>query len=414
MPKRSSASTDAAHIHELLTRGVAEVYPSREALEAVLKSGKRLRVYNGIDPTAPTLHIGHLASLQKLRQFQELGHEIIMLIGDFTGMIGDPTGKSKARKQLTSEQVDENAKMYQEQASSVLRFTGKNAAKIERNSSWWNRMSLNQFFGICSLFTTSRLLERDMFQERLTKGGDVAVHEFLYPVLQAYDAAAMVVDVEVGGTDQTFNMLKGRDLVRKMQQREKFVITVPLLADAVGTKIGKTEGNMVELGVDPENLFGQAMALPDGVITACFEQCTAVPMATVARVRSDLAGGKNPRDSKMELAYEFVRMRYGAKAADAAQATFIKTFQKHEVPEEVPTKSLKELRLGSSVPLSTLLVRAGLASSSSDARRLIKQGGVKIDGQPFKSADAILNFKDHPTGILIQKGKRHFIRVVAA
>lgn len=170
---------------------------------------------------------------------------------------------------------------------------------------------------------------------------------------------------------------------------------------------------MVELGADPENLFGQAMALPDGVMVACFEQCTAVPMAKVAEVRERLAKGENPRDCKMELASEFVRMRYGAEAADRAQAAFVKTFQKHETPEEVQTKSLRELRLGSPVPLSTLLVRAGLASSSSDARRLIKQGGVKIDGQVFKVADAIFNFKDHPTGILIQKGKRHFVRVIA-
>ncbi|MDO8621609.1 MAG: tyrosine--tRNA ligase [bacterium] len=409
----TKAITDPEKIHELLTRGVAEVYPSRDALREVLVSGKRLRIYNGIDPTAATLHIGHLASLQKLRQFQELGHEVIMLIGDFTGMIGDPTGKSKARVSLTREQVNENAKMYQEQASSVLTFAGKSAAKVRRNGEWWDGMTAQQLLETLSLTTAQRLLERDMFQERLKKGESIGAHELLYPALQGYDAVAMEVDVEIGGSDQMFNMLMGRDYVRKMQQREKFVITVPLLADAAGKKIGKSEGNMVELGADPENLFGQAMALPDGVMVACFEQCTAVPMAKVAEVRERLAKGENPRDCKMELASEFVRMRYGAEAADRAQAAFVKTFQKHETPEEVQTKSLRELRLGSPVPLSTLLVRAGLASSSSDARRLIKQGGVKIDGQVFKVADAIFNFKDHPTGILIQKGKRHFVRVIA-
>jgi len=413
MAKTSKASTDSVAIDELLTRGVAEVYPSCEALAAVLQSGKKLRIYNGIDPTAATLHIGHLASLQKLRQLQGLGHEVIMLIGDFTGMIGDPSGKSATRKQLTREQVDENAKRYEEQASSVLAFAGKGAATIRRNSEWWDEMPAKRFLEILSLTTTQRLLERDMFQERLKKGEPVGAHELLYPALQGYDSVAMDVDVEIGGSDQTFNMLMGREYVKKMQQREKFVITVPLLADASGKKIGKSEGNMVELGADPENLFGQAMALPDGVIAACFAQCTAVSLAKVVDVRERLAKGENPRDLKMELSNEFVRMRYGMEAADRAQATFVNTFQKHETPEEVPVKSLKELRLGSPVPLSTLLVRAGLASSSSDARRLIKQGGVKIDGQPFRVADAIFNFKDHPRGILIQKGKRYFVSIIS-
>ncbi|MDO8599002.1 MAG: tyrosine--tRNA ligase [bacterium] len=398
-------------VTELLTRGVAEVYPSRKALEEVLASGARLRVYNGIDPTAATLHIGHLASLQKLRQFQALGHEVIMLIGDFTGMIGDPTGKAGTRKQLTREQVDANAQRYQEQASSVLAFAGTHTAKIHRNSEWWDEMPTKRFLELCSLTTAQRVLERDMFQERVRKEEPIAFHELTYPILQGYDSVAMGVDVEVGGTDQTFNMLMGREYVKKLQGREKFVITVPLLADASGKKIGKSEGNMVELGADAEQLFGQAMALPDGVIVACFEQCTSVLMTKVLEVAKRLKNGENPRDCKMELAQEFVRMRYGDADAVKAHAAFVKTFQKHETPEKVSTKSLQELRLGVSVPLSTLLVRAGLASSSSDARRLIKQGGVKIDGQPFRAADAILDFKDHPTGILIQKGKRHFVRV---
>ncbi|MBI4143231.1 tyrosine--tRNA ligase [Candidatus Uhrbacteria bacterium] len=414
MAPRSPGGIDQENITQLLTRGVAEVYPSREALEAMLKSGKRLRVYNGIDPTAATLHIGHLASLQKLRQFQELGHEIIMLIGDFTGMIGDPSGKSKARKQLTREQVNENAKRYQEQASSVFAFSGKNPAIIRRNSEWWDAMPTKRFLELCGIITSQRLHERDMFQERLKAGEPISDRELQYPVLQAYDSVAMEVDVEVGGTDQTFNMLMGREFMKKLEGREKFVITVPLLADATGKKIGKTEGNMVELGATAEDLFGQAMALPDGVIAACFEQCTAVPMAKVIEVKERLATNENPRDCKMELAHEFVRMQYGAKAADTAQAAFVRTFQQHEVPEDVETKSLPQLRLRAPVPLSTLLVRVGFASSSSDARRLIKQGGVKLDGQPFRVADAILDFKDHPTGILIQKGKRHFIRVIAA
>jgi tyrosyl-tRNA synthetase len=406
-------SIDHDKVTELLTRGVAEVYPSREAFAAVLKSGKRLRTYNGIDPTAPTLHIGHLASLQKLRQFQGLGHEVIMLIGDFTGMIGDPSGKSAARKQLTREQVEENAKLYQEQASAVLSFNGKNAAKIRRNSEWWDGMPTKRFLELCSLTTAQRVFERDMFQARIRNNEPIAFHELTYPILQGYDSVAMEVDVEAGGTDQTFNMLMGREYVKKMQGREKFVITVPLLADAAGQKIGKTEGNMVELGASAEDLFGQAMALPDGVIVACFEQCTAVPMVNVEQVKQRLAKGENPRDCKMELAHEFVRMRYGEKAAMRAQEAFVKTFQRHEVPEQIETRSLAQLRLRAPVSLTTVLVRVGFASSTSDARRLVKQGGVKLDGEVCRTADAVLDFADRPNGVLIQKGKRYFVRVVS-
>ncbi|MBI4433385.1 tyrosine--tRNA ligase [Candidatus Uhrbacteria bacterium] len=412
MASKSSVSTDAAAIEELLTRGVADVYPSTDALRAAVQSGKKLRIYNGIDPTAATLHIGHLASLQKLRQFQTLGHEIIMLIGDFTGMIGDPTGKHSARQQLTRAQVLANARAYRTQASSVLRFTGRNAAKIKRNGSWWNRMTSLRFLELLSLTTAQRLLERDMFQERIKAGAPVGAHELLYPALQGYDSAAMHVDVEIGGTDQTFNMLMGREYVRKLEDREKFVITVPLLADANGKKIGKSEGNMVELGAMPEDLFGQAMALPDGVIVSCFAQCTSVPAETVIRVRDRLAAGENPRDAKMELATEFVRMRYGAKAADRAREAFVRTFQQHEVPEEVAVMSLNRLGLSGSVPLAMLLVKVGFAASVSEARRLIEQGGVKIDGEVFRVPNAMFDLDGHEKGVLLQKGKRHFLRVV--
>lgn len=407
MSKQPLVSIDAAKLNELLTRGVAEVYPSRDALRAALMSGKRLRIYNGIDPTADTLHIGHLASLQKLRQFQELGHEVIMLIGDFTGMIGDPTGKASARKQLTRKEVLANAKRYKEQASAVLSFDGKNASKIRRNSEWWDELSAGQLLETLSLTTAQRLLERDMFQERLKKGEPIAAHELLYPALQGYDSAAMEIDVEVGGTDQTFNMLMGREFVKKLQGREKFVITVPLLADASGKKIGKSEGNMVELGASAEDLFGQTMALPDGVMVACFEQCTSVPMSKVDEMKRRLSQGENPRDLKMELASEFVRMRYGdAKAAKAREA-FVKTFQKHEIPEAVSRKAVSRTRL----PIVQVLVEVGFAASKAEARRVVEQKGVKIDGRVVDDSDAVIEIPKE--GVLIQKGKRYFVRVVS-
>jgi len=405
--------TNTAAIDHLLTRGVAEVYPSVDALREALVSGKRLRVYNGIDPTASTLHVGHLAVLQKLRQFQDLGHEVILLIGDFTGMIGDPTGKSKTRVPLTREQVDANATAYREQASAVLHFDGTNPATIRRNSEWWDDMRVLRFLELLSLTTSQRLLERDMFQERIREGKPIAAHEFLYPALQGYDSVAMTIDVEVGATDQTFNMLMGREYVKKLQSREKIVLTVPLLVDAAGKKIGKSEGNMVELGAPSSDLFGQTMALPDSVIVACMTQATAVPAAEIAAIEREMAAGANPRDAKMRLAHEVVCMRYGEVAADVARDLFVQTFQKHEVPHDVETKSLKTLRLKNPIPLSTVLVRTGLASSTSDARRIIQQGGVKVDGAVFRTAGAIIDFAEHPDGILIQKGKRHFVRVMA-
>lgn len=409
----AKASTDPEKIHELLTRGVAEVYPSRDALEAALKSGRRLRIYNGIDPTAATLHIGHLASLQKLRQFQELGHEVIMLIGDFTGMIGDPTGKHSTRRQLTRKDVLTNAKAYRTQASSVIRFTGKNPARITRNGSWWDEMPALRFLELLSLTTAQRLLERDMFQERLKKGEPIGAHELLYPALQGYDSVAMDVDVEIGGTDQTFNMLMGRDYVRKMQNREKFVITVPLLADASGKKIGKSEGNMVELGADPENLFGQAMALPDGVIVACFEECTSVPMAKVIGVKERLTKGENPRDLKLELAEEFVRMRYGDAKAAAAREAFAQRFQSREGVAEakiIRKRQFGDLKTVKVLAIVDFLVHPAVAAcaSKSDARRLVEQGGVRIGTALEKIRDPHHDvFADLPTdGLLIEVGKK--------
>ncbi|MFH1430707.1 MAG: tyrosine--tRNA ligase, partial [Candidatus Uhrbacteria bacterium] len=358
---------DSAKIDELLERGVAEVYPSKDALREALQAGKQLRVYNGIDPTGDTLHIGHLASLQKLRQFQELGHEVVMLIGDFTGMIGDPTDKLASRKQQTRDEVNANAKRYEEQASAVLKF-GRGGAKIRRNSEWWDGMDVRRFFELLSLTTVQRLLERDMFQDRMKQDKPIGAHEFLYPALQGYDAVEMDVDVEVGGTDQMFNMLMGRDYQRKLNNKEKFVITVPLVSDANGKKIGKTEGNMVELDAAPNDLYGQAMALPDGVIIACFEQCTSLPTSEVQAIEKALAKGGNPRDLKMQLAHTFTAMRYGDDAADAAQEAFVKTFQKHETPEEVVSVSVAK----GEWKLIDLLVEVGLETSKSAARRVIE------------------------------------------
>ena len=237
-------SADSKKIEELLTRGVENVFPTREFLEKELKSGRRLTLYTGYDPTAPTLHIGHGITMMKLRQFQDLGHKVIMLIGDFTGMIGDPTDKGAARKKLTHAEVLENCQEYQKQASAILNFVGENPAELKYNSEWLGKLNLSDLLDLTAHFTVDRLMERDMFEKRKEEGKPIYLHEFLYPVMQAYDSVAMEVDGEVGGNDQTFNMLAGRDLMKDLQGKEKFVLTMKLLVDSTGKKMGKSEGTI--------------------------------------------------------------------------------------------------------------------------------------------------------------------------
>src|SRR3989344_1186569 len=257
-------------IETLLTRGVDKIYPSRDELEKMLRSGKKLKLYQGFDPSGANLHIGHAVGLRKLRQFQDLGHKVIFLIGDFTGMIGDPSGKKDARKPLTQEQVLANAKDYKLQAQKILRFEGPNAVEIKFNSEWNKKLNFEEVLRLASQFSAQQMLERDMFQNRLKEGKEISLVEFLYPIMVAYDAVAMDVDLEVGGTDQTFNMLAGRKLHRHRLNKEKFVMTVPLLTDSSGKKIGKTEGNVIGITDPPSDFYGKIMSLADDAIINCF------------------------------------------------------------------------------------------------------------------------------------------------
>src|SRR3989339_591169 len=269
-----SVNANPQKINELLTRGVENIYPKKDFLEAKLKSGKPITLYTGYDPTAPTLHIGHGITMMKLRQFQDLGHKVIMLIGDFTGMIGDPTDKGAARQKLTREQVLANCKNYQEQASSILNFEGANPVAVKYNSEWLGKMNFAGILELTSHFTVQRMMERDMFEKRQEENKPIYLHEFLYPVMQAYDSVAMEVDGEVGGNDQTFNMLAGRDLMKDLQGKEKFVLTMKLLVDSTGKKMGKSEGNMIALADKPEDMFGKVMSWTDEMILKGFELCT--------------------------------------------------------------------------------------------------------------------------------------------
>ncbi len=396
-----SVSTDPQLIEQLLSRGVENIYPKREFLEEKLKSGEQITLYTGYDPTAPTLHVGHGITLLKLRDFQLLGHKIIMLIGDFTGMIGDPTDKTAARSKLTREEVLENCKTYQDQAAAILDFDGDNPAEVKYNSEWLGKMSFAEVVELTSHFTVQRMLERDMFENRMKEEKPIYLHEFLYPVMQGYDCVAMDVDGEVGGNDQTFNMLAGRTLMKDLKGKEKFVIAGKLLTDTTGKKMGKTTGNMIAFSDTAEDMFGKVMRWTDEMIVPGFEICTRVDIAEVKDIESKLAAGENPRDFKLQLAYDVTRTFLGEEAAEQGKAHFQKVIQSNERPDEIP-----EVK-PSAYDIITVMVEGKLVDSTSDARRMIKGGGVKVNDEKVERMDVEVK-----AGDVVQKGKRFFVKVV--
>lgn len=384
--------TDPLKIERLLTRGVENIYPAKKTLEDVLLSGKKIKLYHGIDPTGK-LHIGHLASLRKLREFQDLGHEVIILIGDFTATIGDPTDKKATRRKLSRKEVLENAKNYKKQIGKILNL--KNSSlRFLHNEQWSNKLKPIDLLEIFSHFTVARLLERDMFQNRIKEGKDILLHEFVYPVFQAYDSVTMDIDLEVGGNDQTFNMLRGRDLMKKMKNKEKFVMSLKLLTDPTGKKMGKSEGNFIALEDEPNDMFGKVMAWPDELIEPGFEILTDL----------DYPQGLNPRDAKAKLAKEIVAACHSLKEAEIAEKEFNEIFKEGKLPSEMPTIQIEESNLG----LLDLLVRAGLASSKSSAKRLVEQGGLKINNVVEKDWQKTVEVKK---GMIIQAGKRNFVKI---
>ncbi len=396
-----SVSTDAKKIEELLNRGVENIYPTREFLEKELKSGRQLKLYTGYDPTAATLHIGHGITLMKLRQFQELGHKVVMLIGDFTGMIGDPTDKSSARKQLTKEEVLENCREYQKQASQILDFFGDNPAELKFNSEWLGKMNFADVLELSAKFTVQRMLERDMFQERIKEGKPVYVHEFMYPLMQGYDSVAMDVDGEVGGNDQTFNMLAGRDLMKELKNKEKFVLTLKLLVDNSGKKMGKSEGNMIALSDGPEDMFGKVMSWTDEMIVRGFELCTKVETNEIQEIVESLNNGANPRDLKLRLAFEVTKSFLGEQEAEQGKEHFQKVISGKEKPADIP-----EVK-PTNYDVITALVESKITSSKSEARQVIQQGGVKLNDQKVDSFETEVK-----SGDILQKGSRFFVKVI--
>ncbi len=393
-------------IDEFLTRGIERIYPSKEFLRERLQSGQKLIIYYGIDPTGPTLHLGHTVPLLKLAQLQKLGHKVILLIGDFTAQIGDPTDKMATRVLLSKKQVLKNARAYKKLASSVLAFGGGNPAKLKYNSTWLNKLSMTDTAKLLSYITYAQTIKRDMFQRRIAEGKDLYVNEFLYPVLQGYDSVAMDVDGEVGGNDQTFNMLMGRDLLKRIKNKEKFVIATKLLVDTFGKKMAKTEGKMVSLEEAPDEMFGKIMSWPDGMILQAFELCTVVPLSQIAEIKTKLESGANPRDEKLHLAEAVVSMYNGDRVARKAKENFLKTFSEGKIPEDT-----KEFKTVSGVLLSDCLASAGLVASKSEWRRLVGENAVSVvspDGTLTKILD--FNFKiDAPAVFKI--GKHRFLKI---
>lgn len=406
----AKVNTDPKLIEELLTRGVENIYPNIDMLRQKLLSGDRIRLYCGYDPSAPSLHIGNAISINKMAQFQKLGHEVIFLIGSFTGMIGDPSDKKAARRQLSREEVLVNAKNFQMQASNYLDFMGNNAAQVKYNNEWSDKVSFKDLISLASNFTVQKMITRDMFQERLKEEKPIFLHEFLYPLAQAYDSVAMDVDLEIGGNDQMFNMLCGRDLLKALKNKEKAVLTLKLLVDDSGKKMGKSEGNIVSLDEEPEQMYGKIMSWSDGVLSSAFELCTNVSSEELEKIQVGLKNGSlNPRDLKMRLALEVTKINHGEEAAMKAQDNFIKTVQNKELPEEIEKKIVVE----DSLDIVSLLCSVGLADSKSEARRLVAQGGIKIGSRNelivVSDQNEVVNISDN---LIIQRGKRMFVEII--
>ncbi len=388
-------------IEEVLTRGVEKILPNKEGL-AKLMSQKKIRLYLGVDPTSPNLHLGHVIPLRKLQQFADLGHEAILLFGTFTAQIGDPSGRDERRKPLTAEQVEKNMADYQKQASKVLNFS---KVKIKRNGDWLSKLTFSDVSELASRFTVPRIMERDMFQERLKKGEDIWLNEFLYPLMQGYDSVAMDVDLEIGGNDQTFNMLAGRKLQKDINKKEKFVLTTPMLVGLDGRKMSKTFDNTVNIADEPNEMYGKIMSLKDELIIPYFQICTDIESREIAIMEKELKANKiNPRDTKARLAGEIVKMYHGEKAAKAASIEFDRVFKDKKLPQDIDKISIKEKEM----PIIDLLVKTKLAVSKSSAKRLIIQGAVKIDDKPQSDWQAVIAIKK---GMAIKAGKRKFCQI---
>lgn len=384
-----------------IKRGVDELIPEEELI-AKLKEGRPLRIKLGADPTAPDIHLGHTVILNKLRAFQELGHDVTFLIGDFTGMVGDPTGKNTTRPPLTREDVLRNAETYKEQ---VFKILDPAKTKIQFNSEWLSELGAEGMIRLAANQTVARMLERDDFKKRYTGGQPIAIHEFMYPLLQGYDSVAMETDVELGGTDQKFNLLMGRELQKAHGQKPQVVLTMPLLVGLDGEKkMSKSAHNYIGISEAPSEMFGKIMSISDELMWNYYELLSFRPLEEISELKAGVEAGKNPRDVKVALAKEIIARFHSQEDADAAEQEFVNRFAKNQIPDEMPEF---EFEFEAGLPVSNLLKEAALCASTSEAMRMVKQGAAKMDGE--KVADA--KFAPEAGTYVFQVGKRKFARV---
>lgn len=395
--------TDTNAATRLLQRGADEILVESE-LKARLESGRPLRVKAGFDPTAPDLHLGHTVLINKLRQFQDLGHDVLFLIGDFTGMIGDPSGKTATRPPLTPEEVKANARTYEAQ---IFKILDRRKTQVVFNSAWMGELGASELVQLAATHTVARMLERDDFHRRYVDGQPIAIHEFLYPLIQAYDSVVLKADVELGGTDQKFNLLLGRELQKHFKQPPQVVLTMPLLEGTDGvSKMSKSLGNYIGVNESPDEMFGKLMSISDNLMWRYLEMLSFEDVSTIAQWRRQVADGLNPRDVKFRLAREIVTRFHSAAAAEGAHESFIARFRRGEIPAQMPEAEVFTGTGG--MPLPRLLKEAGLTKSTSEAMRLIRQGGVRIDGE--RADDPVTEI---PAGAdhIFQVGKRRFLRI---
>ena len=382
-----------------IKRGVDELIPEEELI-AKLKEGRPLRIKLGADPTAPDIHLGHTVIFNKLRAFQELGHDVTFLIGDFTAMVGDPTGKNSTRPPLSREDVLRNAETYKEQ---VFKILDPAKTKIQFNSEWLSELGAEGMIRLAANQTVARMLERDDFKKRYAGGQPIAIHEFMYPLLQGYDSVAMETDVELGGTDQKFNLLMGRELQKANGQKPQAVLMMPLLVGLDGEKkMSKSANNYIGISEAPSEMFGKIMSISDDLMWNYYDLLSFRPLEEVAQLKADVEAGQNPRDIKVALAKEIIARFHSQADADAAEQEFVNRFAKNQIPDEMP-----EFAFDAGLPVSNILKEAGLCASTSEAMRMVKQGAAKIDGD--KVADS--KFAPEAGTYVFQVGKRKFARI---
>ena len=396
---------------EIIKRGTVEVIPEEELVQKLknsIETGKPLIIKLGLDPTAPDIHLGHTVVLQKMRQFQELGHNIIIILGDFTGRIGDPTGKSETRKQLTEEEVLENAKTYERQ---IFKILDPDKTKLVFNSEWLSKLNFADVLELSAKYTVARMLERDDFAKRYRENLPISIHEFFYPLMQGYDSVALEADVELGGTDQKFNLLMGRTLQKEYGQKPQIAITMPIIEGLDGVqKMSKSLGNYIGVDELPKEMYGKTMSITDELMVRYFELVTQVPLDEVRTISIGIQNGTlHPRDVKMRLAREITSVYHGPEAALQAEEEFKRIFQQGDLPDDIPDFVITQNMLeNGTIRIDKLLVQAGLTTSASEAKRLISQGGVKIDGQ--KVENSLYEYAP-VAGNIIRVGKRKFIKV---